>query len=499
MVRRGLLLVIVVLLALALPGWAVRPAAAGAAPAALDTAAIDAVMEAQLRRHGLPGAALAVVQGSQVVYLQGYGSAGPGRAMTPQTPMYIGSQSKSFTGLAVAQLVSAGKLRLNDPVQRHLPWFRVADPRASAEITINHLLHHRSGMSEAGWTVLLPEDAGLETAVRSLSSARLTAPVGEQFQYFNMGYAVLMLVVEAASGQPYDAYLREHILAPLQMARTYTHPAQAAGLAQGYGRLFGQAVPVRQPHLAYQLGAGYIISTAEDLGHYAVAMLNQGRYAGQSVLPAARMQILFAPLDGYGMGWFVGPEVINHGGANEAFRTEVNLYPRQQTGIVLLINEGSMFDHYIMAPQVIGALEAAVLGRPQPTPGWAIPAVGRVLLAAVLALLALHAWTSWNMRGWAARARAMPPARRAVDVALSFVIPTVILLIVYTQVKAFMGYRMNLTYQLVVMARTMPEVAMLLVLSSLPDYTQGVIKLFWVISGKAVPARREAAPAAPAA
>ena len=95
-----------------------------------------------------PGLALAIVQGDQVAYVHGYGQAAPGgRPVTPQTPFMIGSMAKSFTALAIMQLVEAGKVELDAPVQTYLPWFRVADPQASAQITVRQLLNQNSGFS----------------------------------------------------------------------------------------------------------------------------------------------------------------------------------------------------------------------------------------------------------------------------------------------------------------------------------------------------------------
>ena len=95
-------------------------------------AAIDAYVEEQMRRLNIPGASLAIVEGDQIVHLRGFGRARPGgEAPTPQTPFFIGSLTKSITALAVMQLVEAGKVELDAPVQRYLPWFRVADPQAS--------------------------------------------------------------------------------------------------------------------------------------------------------------------------------------------------------------------------------------------------------------------------------------------------------------------------------------------------------------------------------
>jgi CubicO group peptidase (beta-lactamase class C family) len=112
--------------------------------------AVDAYIEGQMRRLKMPGVSLAIVEGDQIVHLRGFGRARPGgEAPTPATPFFVGSLAKSFTALAVMQLVEAGKIELDAPVQRYLPWFRVADPQASAEMTVRHLLNQTSGLPES--------------------------------------------------------------------------------------------------------------------------------------------------------------------------------------------------------------------------------------------------------------------------------------------------------------------------------------------------------------
>jgi CubicO group peptidase (beta-lactamase class C family) len=113
-----------------------------------DFAAIDTYVSLQMQDAGIPGLALGIVHGNQVVHLRGFGVADPnGRVVTPQTPFIIGSTSKSFTALAAMQLVEAGKIDLDTPVQHYIPWFRVADLTASAQITVRHLLNQTSGFS----------------------------------------------------------------------------------------------------------------------------------------------------------------------------------------------------------------------------------------------------------------------------------------------------------------------------------------------------------------
>ncbi len=382
----------------------------------VDFASLDAFIEGQMAKQGIKGISLAVTSGTEIVYLKGYGTAGEGRPMTPQTPMYIGSQSKSFTGLAMAQLVEQGKVRLNDPVQKYIPWFKVADEQASQKITVAHLLHHTSGLSESGFAAVIPENASKEDAVRMLASARLTASLGSTFQYFNYGYIVLALVIEKASGQPYEEYVQEHIFEPLQMTNTYTDPALARenGLSQGYSRFFGFIVPQEQPHRAYEISEGFIISTAENLAHYAIAMDNAGMYEGNQLLSRAGMDLLFYSVQGYGMGWFVDHGHIFHGGANETFKTFVDVYPLRDQSIVLLINQGYMFDQYISAGQIFKGVEAIVLGN-APIPVAAGPSVkhiGWVLLVFVFGLSIFQVRNLLSLRGWVDRARSWTVRKR---------------------------------------------------------------------------------------
>lgn len=471
-----------------LSAWEMPVGAETASSVGFDAEALDAYISGQMSKHGIKGISIAVTSKTEIVYLKGYGTAGRGRTMTPQTPMYIGSQSKSFTGLAIAQLIEQGLVSQSDPVQKHIPWFRVADEEASAKITVGHLLHHTSGLSEAGFVVSLPDDASNEDAVRALASATLTAPVGEKFQYFNVGYDVLAVIVQNVSGMTYEEYLQKNILDPLKMTRTFTDPdiARENGLSQGYSRLFGFTVPQSQPHRVSELSAGYIISTAEDMAHYAIALSNDGMYEGRRVLSPQGMDMLFAPVQGYGMGWFIEQGHIFHGGANETFKTYVDIYPLRNMSIILLINQGYMLDHYISAEQIFKGAEAIVLGRVPPpvTQGWSVKHIGWALLAFVLALSALHIRNFLSLRGWRERARNWSTGKKVWDTAISFLIPTVILFIVFTQLKAFYGYRFNLTYQLVMMSRTLTDITILMIVSSVPDYVQGFIKLYWLVSGK---------------
>jgi len=364
--------------------------------------AIDAYIEQQMDRLNVPGAVLAIVEDDKIVHLRGFGQARPGGAVpSPQTPFILGSTTKSFTALAVMQLVEAGKIELDAPVQRYLPWFRVADPQASAQMTVRHLLNQTSGLSLlSGWIPLADFDDrpdASERQARALSTLVLTRPVGSAFEYSNMNYNLLGLIIEAASGESYEAYIENHIFAPLEMRHSYTTRAEAAqnGLAMGHRYWF--AAPIAAPDLPLprgSLASGQLISSAEDMANYLIAQLNEGRYGDVQILspagiaelhrPAVAANFMGAPTGQYGMGWFIEDHgqtrIIFHNGTVPDFDTYMALLPEQKKGVMLLINA----DHFMMTPvftEVGIGLSTLLAGEsPAPISFGAIPWVLRGLL-----------------------------------------------------------------------------------------------------------------------
>jgi len=453
---------------------------AHAAPAkSADFQELDAVIDAQMKKHGLPGVAVAVIEGEEIAYLKGYGTAGSGRAMTAQTRMLIGSQAKSFTALAIVQLVEAGKLNLDAPVQTYIPWFRVADEGVSAQITVRHLLQHTSGLSDSGYSVILSNETSLEESVRSLAQARLTAPVGTRFQYFNLGYSVLGYLIELRSGETYADYVQANIFAPVGMDSSTARPQDALDMAQGYTRLFGFNFPMAQPFPEFAIPAGYIVSTAEDMSRYAQAMKN----GGAGLISPQMMRQIFSPgLDYYGFGWFIydNGALIMHGGANETFGADVNLYPRADRAFVVLINQGHQFDHFVSRKQVRDDIEDVVLGRAtEPiTEGRSVRWMGWAVGLLTLGLTFFQARGLLSLRSWREGAKNLSKGKLSWDIALSFLIPTVITAVVLTQVKGFYGYRFNLLPTLVAMRLVLPDVFLLMLVGIVPDYIRGFFKLF---------------------
>jgi CubicO group peptidase (beta-lactamase class C family) len=319
-----------------------------------DYAAIDAYIETQMSELNLPGLSLAIVHGDQIVHLRGFGVADQGgRAVTGQTPFGIGSVNKPIIAMGVMQLVDAGRIDLDAPLQRYLPWFQVADPADAARITVRHLLNSTSGISKlAGYH---QEDNGdvrddvLERRVRELSTVSLAHPVGTTFEYCNVCFTTLALVIQQVSGQSFESYMQHQVFAPLAMQQTFTSLVEARrhDMATGYRSWFGKPVPYDLPH---DRGGATMYSSAEDLAHFLIAHLNSGRYGSAELVSVPGMAALLAPAVSEGadspswsMGWNIGsdryglPAIFKEGDLAN-FHGDVVLIPDGGWGVALLTN-----------------------------------------------------------------------------------------------------------------------------------------------------------------
>jgi len=333
---------------LGLASAAAVPAAAQAPASDPNYAAIDSYVSNSLA--GTPGFALSIVHGDQVVHVMGFGTASSGSPVTGDTPFVLGSEAKSFTALGIMQLKERGSLDLDAPVQHYLPWFRVADPTYSRQITIRQLLNQTSG---------LPPSFPLETPVTSVASrvhdlatVNLPYPPGRLFQYSNSNYDTLGLVVEAISGQSYGDYIQQHVFAPLGMTHTYASEsaAKAGGLAPGHEWFLGLPVAFDNYRSDF-IPAGFVVSSASDMGRYLVAQLSGGNYAGRQVLSPQGIAEMHRGVakDGdltYGMGWADGSvngiPVVEHDGDAVTFHTDMILVPGTGWGVEVIANASSM-------------------------------------------------------------------------------------------------------------------------------------------------------------
>jgi CubicO group peptidase (beta-lactamase class C family) len=360
--------------------------------------AVDRFMAARMQTSAIPGAAVAVIRGDRVLSVRGYGHDSTGAQVTGDSLFRIASLSKSFTALAVMQLVDAGLLDLEDPVQVHLPEFQLADPRAD-RLTVRQLLDHTSGLTDAVVPELSrPQPTTPAEATTSLRSARLATSPGTTYSYHNPNYEVAARLIEVVSGEPFDTYMRRHVYGPAGMtstSSTVTDDEPVPGLADGHVVAYGRAVPTAGPS-SFSVGGGDVVSSAADMARWLIVHANGGRTAdGTQLVSRSGMETLHrpsAPMTGYALGWgthgpIAAPTRIEHSGSLLSFSAEQAIWPRSGYGVALLFNSGSAFllDQLPIVHGVFDILE----GR-QPPSG--APSLA-LRLDAVLALLTVTALT----------------------------------------------------------------------------------------------------------
>lgn len=400
---------------------------------------VDAYVEQLMDNDRVPGVAVAIVRGQEVVHLRGFGVADPaGTPVTPQTPFVLGSMSKSFTALAIMQLVEAGTIELDAPVQRYIPWFTLADPAAAAQITIRQLLDHTSGIPTNA-----PQAANVNPTladhVRALATTRLNHPPGTFHEYASPNYQILGLIIEVRSGQPFSSYLQKRIFAPLTMVHSYTDEtaAIAAGLAVGHQYWLSFPQPSTLPYEPDRLPTAAIISSAEDLSRYLIAQLNDGRYGDTRVLRPELMAELHrpsAPADdfSYAMGWRVGPvkgvPAIHHGGMLPHYRGKLVLLPESGWGVAVLTNASSFFGRPT-SHDLADGIAAILSGQPAPSQTLSL-GLFLLLITAGLGLITLNQiMTLARLGHWRRQVSAQPtPALKLwLPIVIELVFPVLLL------------------------------------------------------------------------
>ena len=335
----------------------------GASPEGLEptgdelAARMDAYLAANFPRAGAPGLAVAVVDAGGVRYRRTFGDCPDADA-----PFVVGSLSKSFTAVAVMQLVEQGAVDLDAPASRYAPGYDVPD-----EVTVRSLLNQTSGF-------------GAYDSLAEAADGELGETFGA-FSYANANYDLLGRVVEGASGEDYACYLDEHVLEPLGMASTTADPAraEALGMVPGHRDWFGLPVADGFRH-AQGDGAwggpasGYVASSVRDMASYLRMYLNGGMGDGARVLSADSVRRMFLDRvpdpEGdtyYGMGWTSfswddGELVLSHDGQVENYTASMCLLPERGIGIVALSDANDNAGGNIRFFDLVGGVVSVAIG-----------------------------------------------------------------------------------------------------------------------------------------
>ena len=447
----------------------------------------EAYLETQMRRHGFKGMAVAITQAEEIIYLRGFGSAEGEQPVTPRTPFFIGSVSKSFTALAVMQLVDQGLVDLDSPVQTYIPWFTTLDQASSSQITVRHLLNQTSGLSNSSFRrPPITEETTLEETVHHLRQAQLTAEPGTRFSYFNPNYNVLAQVVEAVSGMSFNSYLVKYIFEPLDMEHSFVDRASAenAGLATGHSIFFGFPIPRNQSFYPAEIPAGFIISSVEDMAHYMIAQANAGVYLQAEILSPEAVAVMHAPPDGiagnYAMGWIAqernGLKILRHNGSLETFFADVILLPEHELGIALLFNQNAMLPQIISYNAMADGLVNSVLGEQSVRGGMSLRLLYSLLTALVIFDLTRHLILIIKLaKGWEADQN-KPYFKQIITIFLQHLLLPTLFLLVFVMMITFAGLnaaRVTFFYQII-------DLTLWLVLGSIFSMIEAVIKFRWL-------------------
>jgi CubicO group peptidase (beta-lactamase class C family) len=339
---------------------------------------IAAAVAEDRRRSGLASVAIGVVRGQAVLLAAAFGCANVERGIpaTPGTLYRVASVTKVFEATALMQLRDAGRLRLDEPVDRYIPEVSYPGPAGGrVSPTWRQLASHTAGLERN-----LQRNLGtVPDLFRFLGHRPAAAEPGKLYAYSNLGFVLLGQAAALVAGEGYHDYVQRRIFAPLGMtASTYdAGSVPLERLAIGYLRpdaREGGWAGYRAGYREQFLPSGTILSTVDDLSRFIAFQFRTGPAGGAQILDSRTVREMWRPVAPTGtaraaaIGWFVtslGEDTLvdKHGG-QPGFTALVQLVPERELGLVLLVNESPELVH---ASGLIGRISQLVLGeRPPP-------------------------------------------------------------------------------------------------------------------------------------
>ena len=360
----------------------------------------DARVETLRNRVGVPGMAIAIVEDGKVTLAKGYGvrQLGSTTAVDADTIFPTGSTGKAFTVAALGILVDQGKIGWDDKVIDHLPGFQMYDPWVTREMTIRDLLVHRSGLGLGAGDLLFVPRSNLSRAesVKRLRYIKPATSFRYGFAYDNVLYMVAGQLIEAVTGQTWEAYTAEHVLKPAGMFDSTSDDKRRFAFdnrAQPHARLNGglrgvgdqQVLDERDGLGRNAAPAGGLAISAHDMARWLQIQLaggklpeGNGRLFSQTAHDQMWTPVLLQPVEPqpaslksteplfstYALGWDVqdyrGTRIVWHGGTVFGFKSVVVLIPDKKVGFSIEINSedgeltvglmDELLDHYLQLP-----------------------------------------------------------------------------------------------------------------------------------------------------
>ncbi len=326
----------------------------------------DAWMAQTLKDWNVPGIGVGIVVGDQLVFAKGYGYRDYGQKLpfTPNTLYQIASNSKLFTAVAAGLLVEEGKLTWDKPVRESVPSIQFSNDFLNSTVTLRDMLSHRTGITRHD-TIWYQATDSRPQLFGKLKYMEPKEPPRTIFLYNNMMYAAAGYLIELQSGKTWEEFVRDRIFQPLEMNNSLFSVADMVKRPD-FGVTYTEKRDSFEIHkipyyedTAAMAPAGAIISNLEDMSHWLIALMNEGKYKGKQVLPAAVLKATIQPAmaqpntlaetrgwweilnPAYGMGRstssYRGHLLTYHGGDLDGFHSQVSFMPQERIGVLVTV------------------------------------------------------------------------------------------------------------------------------------------------------------------
>jgi CubicO group peptidase (beta-lactamase class C family) len=329
-------------------------------------AGFDEYMAKTLKDWNGPGIGVGIVVGDKLVFAKGYGYRDYEKKLpfTPGTVCPIASNTKLFTAVAAGMLVEEGKLTWDKPVRESVPTIRFFSDQLNNSVTLRDMLSHRTGITRHD-TIWYKSDFTRQELFERVKYLEPQEPIRQSFLYNNLMFAAVGYMIELQSGKTWEQFVRERILQPLAMNATgysiddmVKQPEHGVGFTERRDSFEIYRIPYYSD-IAGVAPCGAIVSNIENLSHWLVALMNDGKYNGRQVLPSAVLKQTLEPAialpntmaeqrgywellnAAYGMGRetadYRGHLMTMHGGDLPGFHSQISYLPKEHIGVIVLV------------------------------------------------------------------------------------------------------------------------------------------------------------------
>lgn len=315
---------------------------------------IDEYIKVYLESYQIPGLAIAIVEDNQIFTAKAYGvkNLDTKEPIITESIFHMASVSKPFSATAIMQLVERGKMNLDDPLIKYLPYFKIDDEHFR-DITIKQMLMHTSGIPDVRdyeWDKPQFDDGAAERYVRSLANEKMIAQPGEKWQYSNMAFDILADVIAKVSGMSFEDYIKENILNPLDMKESDFLRERIKPELRTSAHVFNLKPQVSEvyPYNRCHAPSSCLNANVVEMCNWAIANMNEGAFKENRILDASSYKLLFEPQTkineklSVGLSWAIGQyrntKTVFHSGGDLGFRSYFIMLPEKSLAIIVASN-----------------------------------------------------------------------------------------------------------------------------------------------------------------